>query len=184
MSLKAGEYRGKKTSFFNTDSLKIFGANHATTQIEKGTNAALAVTKDGKEFFKFNTFDKQNIKKFEGKDNHPNVQELNKNQPISRMQAIKQQDMETNQMRLIPVHYQHLAMKMWLKKQTARAIMDARNNNQCQMETKTSYQSKSDIENILANCSLFTTLDFTGFYDQIGCDLVMSMLNCISYLGK
>ena len=142
----------------------------------------MAITKNGKEFFKFNTFDKKSIKKFVGKDNSPEIQELNKRQAITRMQTIKQKDTETNQMRFIPVEYQHLAMKMWFKKHTARAIMNARNNNQCQMETETSYQSKSDIDNILANFLLLTSLDFTGFYDQIGCDLVMSMLNCISYL--
>ena len=62
--------------------------------------------------------------------------------------------------------------------------MDTRNNNQCQMETNTSYQSKSEIENKLANSLLFTSFDFTGFYDQMGCELIMSMLNCVSYLGK
>ena len=183
-SLKAGEYNGKKTSFFNTESMKIYGSNHSTTQKEKGAHAAMAVTKDGKEFFKFNTYDKNHSKQFIGKSDSPEIQELSKQQAVTRMQAIKLQDTELGLMRFIPVEYEHLALKMWFKKHTARAIMDARNNNQCQMETETSYQSKSDIENILANCLLFTSLDFTGFYDQIGCDLIMSMLNCISYLGK
>ena len=53
-SIAAGEYKGKKTSYFNTDSIKIYGANHAAIQIE-GAHASMAVTKKGKKFFKFNS---------------------------------------------------------------------------------------------------------------------------------
>ena len=60
-SLKAGEYKGKKTAFFNTESLKIYGSNHAATQTVEGSHAAIAITKNGKECFKFNTFDKKKV---------------------------------------------------------------------------------------------------------------------------
>ena len=65
-----------------------------------------------KEFFKFKTFDKKSIEKFVGKDKSPEIQELNKNQAMTRMQTIKKQEMGNNQMRFMPVNYQHRAMKM------------------------------------------------------------------------
>ena len=49
---KAASFRnsGKKTSFFSTESIKIYGASNAATQIEEGTHATMLVTKNGKRF--------------------------------------------------------------------------------------------------------------------------------------
>ena len=52
----------------------------------------MAVTKYGKDFFRFHTFDRKSMKELVEKDNSQKIKELSKNQAMTRMQAIQQQD--------------------------------------------------------------------------------------------
>ena len=60
-------------------------------------------------------------------------------------------------------------------------ICNARKNNRFQLPAATVFESNDHIEAVLCASDMFTGIDFTGYFDQIACEVMTSMINSIKY---
>jgi hypothetical protein len=75
-------------------------------------------------------------------------------------------------------------MNVYIRRRAYRIICNARKNNRFQLPTATVFKSHNHIKETLCKSDMFMGIDFTGYLDQIACDVITSMINSIQYLGK
>ena len=100
---------------------------------------------------------------------HKNFQEATKGQDAARYSK---------------VHFQHLEMDVYWKKDPFRTIINTRHNNFLSRESNTSFQSQQDIRQSLANSHFFSSFDLASFYDSILTCPTSSLINTILYQGQ
>ena len=82
------------------------------------------------------------------------------------------------------VHFQHLEMDVYWKRDPFRTIINTRYNNHLSMESNTTFQSQHDIRQSLANSQFFSSFDLSSFYDQILSCPTSSLINTVLYQGQ
>ena len=82
------------------------------------------------------------------------------------------------------VHFQHLEMDVYWKRDPFRTIINTRYNNHLCRESNTAFQSQHEIRQSLANSQFFSSFDLSSFYDQILACPTSSLINTVLYQGQ
>ena len=82
------------------------------------------------------------------------------------------------------VHFQHLEMDVYWKRDPSRTIINTRYNNHLSRESNTTFQSQHDIRQSLANSQFYSSFDLSSFYDQILSCPTSSLINTVLYQGQ
>ena len=82
------------------------------------------------------------------------------------------------------VHFQHLEMDVYWKRDPFRTIINTRHHNYLSRESNTVFQSQHEIRQSLANSQFFSSFDLSSFYDQILSCPTSSLINTVLYQGQ
>ena len=179
---KTGTMRGEQKTYLVPSRFKIYRANYLT---KTNTNfAPLAMEEQSNEVYQYILINKLITRKIIAQDNSPEIQDLTLSKIMHRTGIAMTEDREAKSLRLIPMSILHLRMKVYVRRQAYRVICNARKNNWFQLPTATVFKSHDHIKGTLCGSDMFTGIDFTGYFDQIACDVITSMINSIQYLGK
>ena len=182
----------KKSQRAYFDVLKV--AVYWATQYDEGTDlfGHMAACFESKEIFSTRTssieFIKclvQHTKELQNRHNEPKEYHKFTIKEILKIQQEHQKNTNNQEaQRYSKVHFQHLEMDVYWKRDPFRTIINTRYNNHLSMESNTTFQSQHDIRQSLANSQFFSSFDLSSFYDQILSCPTSSLINTVLYQGQ
>ena len=181
-----------KRDYFDILQIKVYNAN----QYDENEDlfGYFAVCPDSNEVFSTKTASNNIIKAIiqhvaeEAKSNNASEQNEMRQLTIKEIFHIhqeytaKQKNNEAN--RYSKVHFQHLEMDVYWKRDPIRTIVNTKYNNHLSRESNTAFQSQNEVKNALASSAHYSSFDISQFYDQILACPISSLINTILYRGR